>query len=82
LNIIGGVLLFLVFSCKETRVCSLDHLLEKNKFLPGFVIVSDAAWRVGGKTVRALGERERKIEWFWVLGFLLFCWGRGLVNYR
>jgi hypothetical protein len=79
LDIIGGVLLFVVFSCKGTRVCSLNRLLEKNKFLPGLVIVSDAAWRVGGKTVRALGERER--ERFWVLGFLLFCWGRGLVNY-
>jgi hypothetical protein len=41
-------------------------VLEKYKFLPGFVIVSDAAWRVGGKTVIVLRERERERE---VLGF-------------
>ncbi len=72
MNVIGAVLLFLVFSCKDTRVCGLDHLLEKNKFLPGFVIVSDAAWRVGGKTVRALRERERGF------GFLAFLLGQSI----
>ncbi len=74
MNIIGGVLLFLVFSCKETRACSLDCVLEKYKFLPGFVIVSDAAWRVGGKTVRVLRERERERErgfGFWVSCFFV-----------
>jgi hypothetical protein len=70
LNIIGDVLLFVVFSCKETGVCSLDHLLEKNMFLPGFVIVSDAAWRVGGLGSE-LWEREREVLGFGFLAFLL-----------
>ncbi len=34
----------------------------------------------GGKDSQSFGrERERERE---ILGFLLLCWGRGLVNYR